>query len=180
MFQLNKRNTIILVIIWVLCLGFIVANWYYNKSNSKLENRSYEEKLEYDEKEDIIKPDYIGLDYYSFYDENNLKIEEESDDKVRYLKISGLKNKDVQKKINDEIRSNVIKFNSDYNCSSFVYPSLNAFNVLSVIIRCYNNEDSKVYYRGLNYNLNDGNDIELKDVFSSNANLSNIYYSGGS
>ncbi len=120
-------------------------------------------------------------DVYGTYTENPLTITEktiwESSDydynEITYVQISGLKDKDIENSINEEIENLALDYYKQYSsyeyCDFYASVSANFSNVLSIHI--YENvatDDSYDYYTtGLNYDLTTGEKIELKDLFTS-------------
>ena len=165
MFQLNKKKVIILLIIWILGLSTIYYFFGYKK-----------EKIVAFEEPEEIKKDYPEVDYYSFYDENDLTIErKEYNSSSNYFVISGLKNKNIENKINNELYDFTKNLNTDNN-GIYMQLGLNMANILSVHTWYY---DGNFYTRkSLNYDLTTGNKIDFKSLFTSDANLSSILYRG--
>ena len=107
---------------------------------------------------DKEKVEYVGyMEYSDTYDENDLKTEVKKDESgIRYIEISGLKNKKIQKKINKKLYDI-----SDEYIKNGKTPSprvaLNAYNILSV---SYSD-------KAVNIDLTTGNEIKLKDIIDS-------------
>lgn len=107
---------------------------------------------------DKEKAEYVGyMEYSDTYDENDLKTEVKKDESgIRYIEISGLKNKKIQKKINKKLYAI-----SDEYIKNGKTPSprvaLNAYNILSV---SYSD-------KAVNIDLTTGNEIKLKDIIDS-------------
>jgi len=161
---MKHRKLIILIVIWILLLGGI---FIYSKTTKK-------------ETTEILKPPVIEnesldgfqyIDYKGYYDENDLEIEQiyiNDENNISYLKISGLKDKKLEEKINKELYEMVTELmNNGYQYISSRL-SLNAFNVLSVEVIAYNQAEqiSKV----LNIDLTTGENIKLNNIL----NIKNI------
>ncbi len=119
------------------------------------------------------------------YKNNNLKIsaeeqevtfEDESDvgmgeilKTVSKFEISGLKNKTVQDKINNEIKG-IIDFYRGQNCIVKIETTANFSDVLSLKIWASNLDRVNPAHRalGLNYRLDNGEKLKLQDLFNSN------------
>ena len=143
MFQLSKKRIIIIVIIWVVLLGFIGGGTYYfNYKNNEL---SYKEK-------NNGSKDYNDMDYYSFYDENDLDIKKEylKDNEFGYIKISGLKNKGIENKLNEEFKKHMQSEKNSGANNCFSYVGINAFNILSVSVNCGYDNSNKTTYKYYN------------------------------
>lgn len=115
-----------------------------------------------------------------------------------YFKISGLKDKSVENKINDKIKAlydrlchyadgegrppfrgimQLKKYDSPYSSSVIVSPGFNYNNILSVRGSCSYYTDSEKndalnfnYIDSLNFNLNTGETFCIADVFANNVN----------
>ena len=169
MFQSNKRLIIIFIIVWLFLLSITVLGvLYLNNKKSVIDNNQV--------------ATYNTRSYYSFYDDNNINIKLLYADKTKnhqaygYIKIDGLKNTQIQNKINKEIYDYTL--NEINNKATNIYPrvKLNAFNILSVYISSSKETESK--YMAFNYDLNTGNQIKFTDLFTNTANLSSIIYDG--
>lgn len=174
MFQLNKKKIIIIIIIWIILLGITTTiAILFNKNNDSKDNYIYNPPKK------NISNDYNNTDYYSFYDENDIKIEELIiDNNFTYIKISGLKDKKIENKINDELYNYVL--NEKNNKANNVYQrmTLNAFNILSIDTNSYYEADDTIKTKGFNYDLTTGNIINFEDLFTTTANVSSILYKG--
>ena len=135
------------------------------------------------------------IDLYSTYNENDLIISTETIDNynevvpsMKVYKISGLKDKTIEKKINDDIL-NVQKEYIDKLCQnegiedfSFwaaegLYSCANFGNVVSMSVRfsynigdCYYNDNI-----GFNYDLVSGNRLSLSDLFTEDTSIKDLY-----
>ncbi|MBQ3011331.1 MAG: hypothetical protein IJD81_09090 [Oscillospiraceae bacterium] len=121
-----------------------------------------------------------GIDLNGFYDENDLvmtEIREDTDDMfISYPQFEGLKNTEVQNGINDLIRSEAkrlieqdIAFGGDIRYLSYNVSGSFA-NTLSVGLY---SAHEQVY---LNFNLNDGSQLRLEDLFAADADLQGIVH----
>ena len=173
MFQLSKKRIFIIIVVWIFLLVITGGvTWYLNKNNNEKTKQV-----------DDIKPYYNKLDYYTFYDENDLKIEKkyinQKKEYQRYecIEISGLKNKKIENKINKELYDTV-KEAIDNNATSVhsrLY--LNAFNILSIMVDSYY-EGKDAVKKFYNYDLNTGDYIKFDNLFTNTANVFSIIYSG--
>ncbi len=88
-----------------------------------------------------------------------------------YYRIIGLKDKNVEQKINDDIKSQTLEFSQE----DVFYPSniIGEFNgILSILLF---SSDS---FKGLNYNLKTGEKFQLEDVLTKSAPIINMIYAG--
>lgn len=122
-----------------------------------------------------------GIDLNGFYDENDLVINEIREDGenvfISYPQIDGLKNAEVETAVNDEIRSEAERLKQqDIDAGGDLrYLSYNVSgsfgNTLSVGLY---SAHEQVY---LNFNLNDGTQLRLSDLFAQNADLQGMVHS---
>lgn len=123
------------------------------------------------------------------YDQNDLKIEEVTEHNeiigsdIKYPQINGLKNKDVEKKINEDIKikinnrlEKIYKENKINNINLYMDIKSNFANVISLSVDFgyllndkYNHE-----YICLNYELINGENLKFEDLFVQNVDLNNI------
>ncbi|MBO5179080.1 MAG: YARHG domain-containing protein [Clostridia bacterium] len=130
------------------------------------------------------------LDLYGTYDKNDLKIEEIKE-QIKYVAtpiniptISGLKNKEVETKINNDIRERIIdKFNENINkytqvghIDTSVYTYANFANVISIEVsfRYQENDEYKSENIFLNYELINGERLKFEDLFVTNVDMHEI------
>ena len=130
------------------------------------------------ENENNIIPIAKGIDLYGTYDQNDLLIEtlEEKYKEVtlEIPQLNGLKDQEVQEKINQEIYQQVIEAAKEIpnliNASHYTYS--NFANVISIQAYISNNETSKQLY--FNYNLTNGEELKLEDLFLKDTDLLTI------
>lgn len=121
-----------------------------------------------------------GIDLNGTYDQNDLLFEEvvisestESRDAIIIPRIKGLKDLEVQEKINNDIRQKaqaLIDEHPDANYANFyVYSSF--ANVISLTFNI--GFDEEPYYEMIyfNYNLTDGSALKLEDLFMPDTDL---------
>ena len=150
-------------------------------------------------KDEIKENDVPGIDLKGTYNQNDLVIEEASVTKenveIRYFQISGLKNKDIENKINKEIehtalnwyKEEIKNFGEVINVYVSMWKAANFANTISFDITYtakINDNDDGFYQgtKGLNYDLNTGEKITVDKIFTSDAPIENIlrksaYYS---
>lgn len=129
------------------------------------------------------------IDINGTYDQNDLKIEEVTDHNeiigsdIKYPQINGLKNKDVEKKINEDIKLKVNnKFEKIYreyninNINPYMSIKSNFANVISITVDFgYLLNDKYIHeYICLNYELLNGESLKFEDLFVQNVDLNNI------
>lgn len=110
--------------------------------------------------------------------------DEEFEITVYYPEISGLKNKDIEKKINNQIKETLINkaeenFKSDMKKLDIsTHISGNFSNILSITVNEYHEFDDEEKWEytpsGLNFDLTTGNLIKFKDLFTYDASIKNI------
>ena len=128
-----------------------------------------------------------GIDLSGTYSENDLEIKEETfridsfDEDLQLIQISGLKNKKIEDKINQELKqktkecaNNWLKDKKGHekNVSFNSEVASNFANILSV--RIYYWGDASDDFIGLNYNLVTGEKLEFADLFNKNESLESI------
>jgi len=126
------------------------------------------------------------LDLYGTHSENDLlyeiKTEKISGYEIQYVQISGLKNKNIESKINNTIKERIIDKCNDFfkknDLSDFYsYCNLesNFSNVLSVSFS-YSGTQGNEYINGgilgVNYELINGTEINFEDIFKQGEDLS--------
>lgn len=172
MSQSTKKIIIICVIIWIILLGGTVLGILY--FNNKEDNT-------YVKDNDNVVAKYTTRDYYSFYDENNLKIEtlyiDENKKQFSYIKIDGLRNNRIQDKINKEIHDYATNQTNDKVVGMYTVVTLNSFNILSFYFSIVFDDTGSIQ-KAFNYDLNTGNQIKFDDLFTNTANKSSIVYDG--
>ena len=134
------------------------------------------------QKESLDKYEFI--DYTGFYDENNLYTEKlyiDEEQYYSYIKISGLKDKSLEEKINKKLYDLVNEQMDKGYTRIHSYVPLNAFNILSVYIDAY--KDSNSDYKTINIDLTTGNEITLSDIVNTKnliKPISHAYYDSAS
>ena len=186
----------LLVFAWILLMGGAVGLAFLLRP--KIEIVAHEEEFKWNEaeKEDIKT---VDVDFYSLYDANAIEFEypfrsiydastgknvnPNFDSKLQFVpQINGLKNKDVQAKINQRIVD--VARNTDVPESQTVQVKNgdNMFNVLSIMISGYYEQvegysRDLIYNRvGLNFDLTTGDEITFDDIFVKGANVESIVF----
>lgn len=124
------------------------------------------------------------LDLYGMYDENDLIIEEStieiSGKEIIIPEISGLKDKKVESKINQNIMQKIfnkyeeLKNNKSFYLGYTSYEKANFANVISLHFYCsYEDFEEKhhFYTLGLNYELIHGEELKIEDLFKKNEDI---------
>ena len=188
----NINKKIVIGIICILSIIFCVVIYNImnnNKSEQEISNLEDEtglisdptetyEGLNYTIEKEIVEQ--IGFFYdYSRNLEGN-KIE------VSYQKVDGLKDNQLEEKINNLLMETAKELYSEENVqdSNILYDHIYNYtdvyifnNVLSTLYcreTCDINGNTKYEYKGLNVNLNDFSKINIEDVFINTANINAI------
>lgn len=90
-----------------------------------------------------------------------------SSEAIPYIKISGLKNEEIQNSINKDIKDSIVSFVNSISGEKQVTTTLegNFSNILSIAVCVYSSKNVESNYLTLNYNLNNGKKFDLGDVF---------------
>lgn len=171
-----KKGKIILIVIWILLL---IGIFVYSKNKKEIIEPI---EPEIAQKESLDKYEFI--DYTGYYDENDLFIEKlyiDEEQYFSYIKISGLKDKSLEEKINKKLYDLVNEQMDKGYTRIHSFVPLNAFNVLSVYIDAYKDNNSD--YKTINIDLTTGNEITLSDIVNTKnliKPLSHAYYDSAS
>lgn len=167
-----KRGKIIIIIIWILLL---IGIFVYSKTKKEVNE---EVRPDIVEKESLDKYEFI--DYTDYYDENDLLVEEVKFDEENYntyIKISGLKDKELEERLNKLFYDTANSFLSEGHEHVSSYVNFNAGNILSVTINSYHVDTPKKKY--FNIDLVTGNEIKISDIVNTKnliQPLSEAYY----
>ena len=198
MFKSTKAKVIFVAIFSVICL--IVTALLILYQNIEIEEKNEEILQEVsNEPNDSNEKDVPGIDLKGTYNQNDLKIEEKSATQekveIRYFQISGLKNKDIENKINKEIETSALNcyknevkdLNEVVNISVNMWETANFENTISfeLTYTAKIDDDDDGFYQGIqgiNYDLNTGEKITIDKIFTSDAPVEDIlrksiYYS---
>ncbi len=189
--KINKQLVVFLVIVIICVIATIVLTVLKIQSINKAyepqeennvfasENKKADEDLKY------VVTDSDTLDYgnlkcetvYIYDDgkettdhhylwENNISSTGE------YYRISGLKDKNVEQKINDDIKTKTLEHAGGVSYSNSMI--MGEFNgILSIVL---NNHEKGP--KGLNYNLKTGEKFQFEDVLTKSAPIINMIYTG--
>ena len=190
----KKGKFIIIYIFFVVILAGLTAGAIYFTLQQK-ESRHHEENQNvvignYEEqKKDSDDSIYVINSYWETYSENPIEIINYYDDngtlykneyhnnKVHYIQIEGLKNKEVQDNINQKLKDLAYSLKND---KGHVNEEVigNFANILSVEIEyTYSSNDGKNHeekYKSLNVDLSTGEEIPFEKVFTDNASIKAI------
>ena len=127
---------------------------------------------------EIVESNETGIDLYGTYDQNDLTINElketYNDLEIEIPELQGLKNINIQNKINKDIKDRVyeaLESLTDIRYANF-YTRANFANVIS--ISYYIGIENTSEHITLNYNLVDGERLKVEDLFVSDADLTEI------
>ncbi len=169
------RNLIITVIIFsiiVVGITLILIVKKNNATNSKPEIKIIED----------------GIDLYGTYDQNDILIKDKTSNynglKITVPVIEGLKNNEIEQKINNSIELKIMDlvdetgFSGDVEVGSHYDNMSNFANVISLTYDIYNDDFSKWNGIYLNYNLVNGNEIKFEELFTSSTDVLDIVKKG--
>ena len=189
----STRNMIIFLILFtMICVGvtiFLILKSNNAKGIQDITN-IVSETINKDS-ENVISDDGLGLQSLNeTYKKNNLKIKKvkftdgnKNSEGVyqlegNYIEIDGLKDKEIQQKINENIKNKITTWYTqedlkgtvqiDTNCTA------NFANVLSIEAYKNSSNNTNVNYIGINIDLSTGNEIKFKELFTQNAGIKNI------
>lgn len=180
-----KKLIILVVTFIILAIGTTSIMIKITNGNKNVNEVTYEEKNANNETEEESLEKTINLK--GTYSQNDLLILESDyyledyDKNIKIPQISGLKNKNIENKINDNIKSKIsnkigeiLQKEAVTECSCHFYNNLqsNFSNVLSFGL--YVHTDLYSEYIGLNYNLVDGEELMFEDLFKKDENLKPI------
>jgi len=191
----SKTKTIViriiigLVFFAIICTAVTAGAIYFALSNKEPiesgKNNNYK-----DSKIEKITDTVKGIESFTdIYNENDLIIEEidiassipnHTPNYAYIVKISGLKNESVEKKINEDIKNTARALISSYSdadeISLYTYVTANFSDILSInlYLSCYHENKYKNDELSLNYRLDTGEKIKFDDIFIDSANIKSI------
>lgn len=197
----NKKSILFLSIFTLICV--VITAGAITVTNNALSKQAEQEpdppKETVNTTEPVtVEPDGLGLksleERYAIQHLNIIYKEEypeglvdgESPVQISYIQIDGLRNIDVQNKINNEIKSVALSQyeKGELKNNNLEYAYVNAYrmgdfaNVLSVRVSkdAYGAEAENQTYKfiGLNFDLSTGEQISFWDLFTNDANLKSI------
>ena len=200
----RKFKKFYIIFVVVLLLITIIATYItimYINSSSKQINETKEELIEkdIDETNEIAKrkaedEKYALRKYSETYNENDLIFNEYIDINgevklrkdipdiiirekyIEFIQVDGLKDKQVQTKINSLLKEKSYGFEKDKRVETIV--TANFSNVLSVIVSCYDGRGDTQNEIHLNIDLSTGNEIPFEEIFVSSAPIKSILAEG--
>ena len=200
----KKFKKFYIVFVVVLLLITIIATYItikYIDSSSNQMNEEKEELIENDSDEtsEIAKrkaedEKYALRKYSETYNENDLifndyidingevKLRKDIPDiiirekYIGFIQIDGLKDKQVQTKINNLLKEKSYSFEKDKRVGTSI--TANFSNVLSVIVSCYDGRGDTQNEIHLNIDLSTGNEIPFEEIFVSSAPIKSILAEG--
>lgn len=200
----KKFKKFYIIFIVVLLLITIIATYItimYINSSSKQINENKEELIEkdIDETNEIAKrkaedEKYALRKYSETYNENDLIFNEYIDINgevklrkdipdiiirekyIEFIQVDGLKDKQVQTKINSLLKEKSYGFEKDKRVETIV--TANFSNVLSIIVSCYDGRGDTQNEIHLNIDLSTGNEIPFEEIFVSSAPIKSILAEG--
>ena len=195
MFKTTKAKIIFVTIFTIICLIITALLILYQNIDIEEKNQEVIEEVS----EISNHKDVSGIDLKGTYNQNDLKIEEKSVTQekieIRYLQISGLKDKKIESKINKEIeqiaincyKENVKDLDEVINVNVNMLEKSNFANTISFelsYLAKIDDDDDGFYQgvKGINYDLNTGEKITIDRIFTSDAPIEDLlrksaYYS---
>ena len=192
----NKTKVVIIIvftIIAILITGGLLVYKYINRNNEDkantneilAPNKQSEDLKHLSDFKDMYSINPIEITYKE-YTKGKIKDDGIEHDKIDidYVQISGLKDKELQKRINDEIKEMVFEGSDKINSKQRYWATAevcgNFSNILSISITKdlieIGKEENNYQSDGLNYNLATGEKIKFLDLFASNTPMNSILY----
>lgn len=188
MFKSTKGKLIFVIIFSIICITITALLIMYSKID--IEDQVEQETI-LNTQSIQTSNDEQGLDLKGKYNQNDLKIvgKQASQEKIEfsYFQIEGLKDKNIQEKINKEIEN--VTFNSYKekiniqnvnNLSVSTSCTANYSNILSLNVYCWGRSSSTGeaeiidIEKGINFDLKTGNQIKFREIFTNNAPMYDI------
>lgn len=187
MFKTIKSKIIFVTIFSIICLTITALLVMYQSIDIEEKEEDVIEEISVENNE----KDVSGIDLKGKYNENDLNIVEKSVTQekieIRYFEISGLKNKTIQDKINKEIeimalncyKEKIKNLNEVINVHVSMNESANFANTISFELSYVAkvDDDGDGFYqgiKGINYDLNTGEEIELNELFTSDIPIEDV------
>jgi len=186
MFKTTKAKIIFVTVYSLICIIITAILVLYQNIEIEEKKEDIQQVIEGTKVKDVN-----GIDLKGTYNQNDLKIEEKSITQekieIRYFQISGLKNKTVEDKINQEIKQAALECYQDkikdldevINISVNMWEASSFANTISFELNytAKIDDDDDGFYQGtqgLNYDLNTGEKILIDKIFTSDAPIENI------
>jgi len=164
------------VILALITIGALYFTFKVIDNDAKVKIEKYEQEKKLLQESEVAKREaddkqYTLNSYSETYNENAIEIKKIEDGDIKYFEISGLKNKEIEKDINNRIKNEAYSFKMPY-VNSYVQATFS--NILSIELHGSNDANSIGMIKTINVNLATGEDILLEDVFVSSATI-NMY-----
>jgi len=185
-----KYIIFVIILILITAIGIYFTIRYIDQTtneNQIIEEKNDENDDEIEEKKNAEDSIYGIKSYSETYDTNSLEIKHYYDldgkitredpytgyeTRIEFIQIDGLKNKDIQDRINAKLK------NTPYSLEKekfvFSYLSANFSNVLSVIF----SSDKEYEIKTLNFDLTTGEEITFEKLFVSSAPIKSMIATG--
>ncbi len=190
----KQKITIVVIIVWFMLIAGAVALAYVLRPKAKEGTTEDGYKWQSSDEQEL---DVVDVDYYSYYDANDIEFyypygyeydsatgqNSNPEFDARYMRvpqIKGLKNQEVQARINDRIMSVAKEFVTSDEDSLNVHIGANLDNVLSIEFgkNEYDGEHhwSNQRYKGITFDLGTGDEITFDEIFTKSANITALVY----
>ena len=195
MFKTTKAKVIFVVVFCIICISTTLGLILYKNIEIDKEETDNIDAIE----NNTNNKDIVGIDLKGTYNQNDLKIQENRVTKekveISYCQVLGLKNKIIQDNINQELERIALNFYKEkikdidevINVSVNMTNTANFANVASFevsYVAKIDDDGDGVYqgFKGINYDLTTGEEINIEKLFTLNAPVENIlrrsaYYS---
>lgn len=199
--QFKKFYIIFVVVLLLITIiaTYITIKYIDNSLNQNNENKEEKIEIPTEETTEIVKKKaedekYALRKYSETYNENDLIFNEYIDINgevklrkdipdiiirekyIGFIQIDGLKDKQVQTKINNLLKEKSYSFEKDKRVGTSI--TANFSNVLSVIVSCYDGRGDTQNEIHLNIDLSTGNEIPFEEIFVSSAPIKSILAEG--
>ena len=175
---MNKQIKIVLIVLVIFTLVSVSITYTLikNSTSNVCQENTNGQEISFNQER--------GIDLYGTYNENDLLIEDLietfSGEKIKIPQVNGLKNKQIEYKINQEIYDICNKCIQDTteNIAEF-FEIYSAYDVMAnfsniISINYYLNVNGNMTHIYLNYNLTTGEKLKLEDVFVKDADILEI------
>lgn len=189
-----KKIILLIVIFTILAFGVTAGLINHKKSASSISSKNSGDTNQTDDNSVDLQeesPKEQTIDLYSTYDENDLVLSQKSitvdgyDGEVNIPIVEGLKDKNIEKKLNKNIEDKAINLINKYLKQDGVtelkfyggdFFQANFANVISFRCSVSGKKDGEKfsYTSGFNFELVNGNEIKLEDFFVSNESMTTI------
>lgn len=195
MFKTTKAKVIFVVVFCIICISVTLGLILYKNIEIDREGMDNIDASE----NNTDNKDIVGIDLKGTYNQNDLKIQENKVTKekveISYCQVLGLKNKIIQDNINQELERIALNFYKEkikdidevINVSVNMTNTANFANVASFEVSYVAkiDDDGDGFYqgfKGINYDLTTGEEINIEKLFTLNAPVEDIlrrsaYYS---